>query len=642
MPAHRSVFSHVLCLALVCVIAAALAVVPVVPAAAAPPVTPPAPDASVGPDVGTAIGTTPFQQSLAAALAARTAAGLPTPAVATTYALAPAAGQAAARVTATTTIEFGSPAEAGYTLWPSFTVGGQLPPGARGSSAAGRYDEQIQAAVAAAHPGVWEQYAYGREPRTYVVAETLALAPRPAAPAAAAAVSDATAGEVVLGFTVSGPDLDYAITGAWQIFGVTVAEARAGIALGWGAGLRLPLAATLTLPAALSAGEVYTPTTALGGRDWAPADYTAVGLAAEDGNEFVLRYAFVVGASAKILGATVVDWSLADLRFDASRSFTTPLGSGAAFPIPALDLGPDATGLRWDLATVLSVGVGFVVDPAVGSDKITARWQAGTLSGTLTYGAAGVPVEFGPLDAGAFAPGGPAAVQISDFRYWFTQFLVKLGGYLQFDLFGYGARSGTFSIAQLDLHDLTGGLYLGAHAGTGGTVAAVVDRSPICTAAAPTVARLWPVDNRLVAVGITGITDPDDPPVRARSTFGGPVADPPTVTITAISQDEPVDDPIDPTAGQAGEPVGDYYGPDGSGLGSATAWLRAQSDPHGNGRVYHVTYVAADAAGASCTGSVRVGVPPADAGDTAPVDDGGRYDATAASVRPLFITLLRK
>ncbi|MFN8467395.1 MAG: hypothetical protein U0X20_17690 [Caldilineaceae bacterium] len=112
-----------------------------------------------------------------------------------------------------------------------------------------------------------------------------------------------------------------------------------------------------------------------------------------------------------------------------------------------------------------------------------------------------------------------------------------------------------------------------------GTVAAVVDRSPICTAAAPSVARLWPVDNRLVAVGVTGITDPDDPPVRARSTFGGPVADPPTVTITAISQDEPVDDPIDPTAGQAGEPVGDYYGPDGSGLEQCTAWLRPERSP---------------------------------------------------------------
>ena len=631
MFANRSVFSHLLYLVRAGIIAAALAATPAVPASAAPPAAPPAPAATVA---------TPFQQALAAALAARTAAGLPTPKVSTAYAPAPGDGAAAAgRVTARTTIEFGGPAEAGYTRWPAFTVAAKLPPGARGAVAAGSYDEQIQAAVAAAAPGVWAQYEYGSEPRTFIVAETLALTPAPPVPAAAAAARETAHGQVVLGFTVSGPDLDYAISGVWQILGVTVAEARAGLALGWGAGLRLPLAATLTLPPALDAGEEYTATTTLQGLDWAPADYTAGGLAPEDGNEFVLRYAFVVSAWAKIGPITVVDWSLADLRFDASRSFTSPFGGGDTFPIPALDLGPDATGLHWDLFSVLSVGVGFVVDPAVASDKITTRWQAGTLSSTLTYAAPGVPVAFGPLDAGAFVPGAPATVQLGDFRYWFTQFLVELGGYLQFDLFGYGARAGAFSIAQLDLHDLTGGLYLGAHAGTPGTVAAAVDRSPICTAAAPGVARLWPVDNRFVPVGIAGITDPDDPPARAAA---GPMTGALAVTVTAITQDEPVDDPIDSTGGQAPEPVGDYYGPDGRGIGTATAWLRAQSDPHGNGRIYHVAYVAAAAGGASCTGTVVVGVPRASAGDTAPIDDGSLYDATAASVRPLFITLLRR
>jgi len=38
------------------------------------------------------------------------------------------------------------------------------------------------------------------------------------------------------------------------------------------------------------------------------------------------------------------------------------------------------------------------------------------------------------------------------------------------------------------------------------------------------------------------------------------------VTITAFTQDEPVDASIDAL-------IGDYYGPDGSGLGTSTAWL---------------------------------------------------------------------
>jgi len=69
--------------------------------------------------------------------------------------------------------------------------------------------------------------------------------------------------------------------------------------------------------------------------------------------------------------------------------------------------------------------------------------------------------------------------------------------------------------------------------------------------------------------------------------------------------------------------------------------LRAQSDSDGSGRIYHVAYLAADGAGGSCTGTEAVGVPRQDAGDVPPVDDCALYDATAASVRPLFITLVR-
>ena len=351
-------------------------------------------------------------------------------------------------------------------------------------------------------------------------------------PAATAAVRDGAAATVVLGFTVSGPDLDYAISGVWQILGVTVAEARAGIALGWGAGLRLPLAATLTLPAALDAGEEYTPTTALGGRDWSPADYAAVGLAAEDGNEFVLRYAFVVGAWAKIgpSPSSTGAWPTCALT---PRAVLHPLGSGAAFPIPALDLGPDATGLQWDLCLRAQRWCRLRSRPGGRGQRQDHRQVAGgTLSGTLTYAPPACRSNSARWTPGRLRPVGRAKVQLSDFRYWFTQFLVKLGGYLQFDLFGYGTRSGTFSIAQLDLHDLTGGLYLGAHAGTGrhgrrrGRPQPRLHRRGAHRRSA--LAGRQPPRRRRHY----GITDPDDPPVRARSALGpAPVA----VTVTAIT-----------------------------------------------------------------------------------------------------------
>ena len=76
---------------------------------------------------------------------------------------------------------------------------------------------------------------------------------------------------------------------------------------------------------------------------------------------------------------------------------------------------------------------------------------------------------------------------------------------------------------------------------------------------------------------------------------------------------------------------------------AATAWLRAQSDPVGNGHVYHVTYLAADAAGGELhRQSWPWAYPGRMRATPMPVDDGGRYDATVASVRPLFIMLVRK
>ncbi|MFN8467397.1 MAG: hypothetical protein U0X20_17700 [Caldilineaceae bacterium] len=178
MPAHRSVFSHVLCLALVCVIAAALAVVPVVPAAAAPPVTPPAPGRERRPRRWPPSALRLFSSRWPPLSPPRTA-GLPTPAVATTYALAPAAGQAS-RVTATTTISLAAPPR------PATPAGRALPSRASCRPAPRhqrrrQHDERDPGRRGRRALGVWEQYAYGREPRLYRRGD-LALAPRLAAP----------------------------------------------------------------------------------------------------------------------------------------------------------------------------------------------------------------------------------------------------------------------------------------------------------------------------------------------------------------------------------------------------------------------------------------------------------------------------
>ncbi len=131
------------------------------------------------------------------------------------------------------------------------------------------------------------------------------------------------------------------------------------------------------------------------------------------------------------------------------------------------------------------------------------------------------------------------------------------------------------------------------------------NRPPDCTPAYPSLAMLWPPNNKMVAVQVLGVTDPD--------------GDPLTITIDAIRQDEPV------------EALGDgNFAPDGQGVGGSTAWLRAErcgtKKVPGDGRVYHVFFTATDPMGAWCSGEVTVGVPH-DVKDT-PVDGGPLYDST--------------
>jgi hypothetical protein len=67
--------------------------------------------------------------------------------------------------------------------------------------------------------------------------------------------------------------------------------------------------------------------------------------------------------------------------------------------------------------------------------------------------------------------------------------------------------------------------------------------------------------------------------------------------------------------------------PDGQGVNTSTAFVRAERSGLGNGRVYHITFTAsAERNGGSCSGSVTVGVPLKIM--STPVDDGAQFDAT--------------
>ncbi len=157
----------------------------------------------------------------------------------------------------------------------------------------------------------------------------------------------------------------------------------------------------------------------------------------------------------------------------------------------------------------------------------------------------------------------------------------------------------------LDFKDVASNAVLGT---VPADVACVANQPPACGGAAPSLGKLWPPNHQFVGVSITGVSDPD--------------ADVLSITIDRITQDEPLNS------------LGDGNTcPDAKGLGTATAWLRAERSGTpkvpGNGRVYHVNFTATDPAGTSCSGEVRVCVPHDQRPATTCVDDG----ATVVSTR---------
>jgi hypothetical protein len=114
-----------------------------------------------------------------------------------------------------------------------------------------------------------------------------------------------------------------------------------------------------------------------------------------------------------------------------------------------------------------------------------------------------------------------------------------------------------------------------------------------CSGAFAGRATLWPPNHAMVPVFISGVTSTGDDPI--------------TITVTGITQDEPLN----------GTGDGDTC-PDGS-VDDGLAYVRAERAGGGNGRVYVVSFHATDGS-ASCDGSVTVSVPH-DRKSTA-VDDG--------------------
>jgi hypothetical protein len=128
------------------------------------------------------------------------------------------------------------------------------------------------------------------------------------------------------------------------------------------------------------------------------------------------------------------------------------------------------------------------------------------------------------------------------------------------------------------------------------------NQCPSCAAVGPTVRLIGPPDNRMVSVRVTGVTDPQRQLTAIR--------------VNGIAQDEPTRAPGETTTC-----------PDGAGLDTSAARVRAQRLSGGNGRVYHISFTATDPDGYSCTGTVSTCVPRVEGNPSTCVDEGPRYNS---------------
>ena len=106
---------------------------------------------------------------------------------------------------------------------------------------------------------------------------------------------------------------------------------------------------------------------------------------------------------------------------------------------------------------------------------------------------------------------------------------------------------------------------------------------PDCSNVAASKPTLWPPNHKFVPETVLGVTAVD-----------GPV----TIGINSIFQDEATN------AKGSGHTC-----PDGKGIGTTTAQVRAERSGTSDGRVYHIDFTATDQAGQTCTSEVTVCVP---------------------------------
>ena len=246
----------------------------------------------------------------------------------------------------------------------------------------------------------------------------------------------------------------------------------------------------------------------------------------------------------------------------AQPTFTAPLVGSAGATLSFLLTVHDGIDGTTDMVNVIVENVNHLPTANAGADQTKNEGSLVTLNGLASSDPDGDPLVYSwtQLSGPVATLSDPSSATPS-----FTAPLVNAGGAtLVFHLtvsdgLG-GSATDTVAITVFNIND-----------------------PPACGLAQASPALLWPPNHKLVPVGITGVSDPDNDPV--------------TITVTSVTQDEAING------------LGDGDASPDAVIQGNRVLLRAERAGGGNGRVYEVTFSATDASGGSCTGSVTVCVP---------------------------------
>ena len=381
-------------------------------------------------------------------------------------------------------------------------------------------------------------------------------------------------------------------------------------------------AACLGLAAAVgcSGGGGAAPSTAVAG----PAASAPEGLYGIDPAAGVLLHIDPATAAATVvgpMGLTVANagadfdcegklWAFSSVGGQQMDLYTLDLGSGAAtvvksFAVPGLatgsgfEFGPDEVTPFWRNGPSLftldaATGTVHLVGTAGQGDSLSMPPSCDQFLGGSCSGEECALVRIDPATAALTFVGPTAGLGFSSLASTPDG---RLFGVSSGSLYRLDPATGAPTLVGRIMAGQTAFAPEGMAYGPHGVCCQALD----CSGAAPTVATLWPPNHRLVEVGVQGVT--------------GPGGAPATVTITGVTQDEPVNG------------LGDGNTAPDAVLDGATAGLRAERSGLGDGRVYHLAFTAS-AAARSCQGTVTVCVPHDQGRGSTCVDQGPLFDST--------------